>query len=125
STSGDIAANCSVKELLCKRWMRLRGNQACANYLRSAMKMQRSSTMKHYIPHLAVTITLLSLAFGQSASQQNSQDGKSEQGVSEMIEKYRSALLQRDIPALEKIWADDYDFVNDSRHVLTKSEQLE
>src|SRR5207253_5590447 len=94
------------------------------NYLRSAMKMQRSSTMKHYIPHLAVTITLLSLAFGQSASQHNSQDGKGEQEVRQMIEKYRSALLQRDIPALEKIWADDYVFVNASGEVRTKTQRI-
>ena len=80
--------------------------------------------MKHYIPHLAVTITLLSLAFGQSSSQHDSQDGKGEQEVRQMIEKYRSALLQRDIPALEKIWADDYVFVNASGDVLTKAQRL-
>ena len=80
--------------------------------------------MKHYIPHLAVTITLLSFAFGQSASQHDSQDGKGEQEVRQMIEKYRSALLQRDIPALEKIWADDYVFVNASGDVLTKAQRL-
>jgi len=83
-----------------------------------------TSTMKHYFPHLAVTITLLSLAFGQSPSQHDSQDGKGEQEVRQMIEKYRSALLQRDIPALEKIWADDYVFVNASGDVLTKAQRL-
>jgi hypothetical protein len=33
-------------------------------------------------------------------------------------------LLQRDIPALEKIWADDYVFVNASGEVLTKAQRL-
>jgi len=80
--------------------------------------------MKHYILHLAVTITLLSLAFGQSAGQHDSQDGNGEQEVRQMIEKYRSALLQRDIPAPEKIWADDYVFVNASGDVLTKAQRL-
>lgn len=42
----------------------------------------------------------------------------------EAIEKYRAALLQRDIPALEKIWADDYVFVNASGDVLTKAQRL-
>ena len=33
-------------------------------------------------------------------------------------------MLQRDIPALEKIWADDYVFVNASGEVLTKAQRL-
>jgi len=41
-----------------------------------------------------------------------------------MIGKYRTALLQRDIATLEKIWADDYVFVNASGDVLTKAQRL-
>jgi hypothetical protein len=59
--------------------------------------------MKRCIPHFAITIALLSFAFGQSATQQESQDNKSEQEVRQMIEKYRTALLKRDASALEKI----------------------
>jgi ketosteroid isomerase-like protein len=88
------------------------------------MKLQRSSTMKRCIPHFAITIVLLSFASGQSATQQESQNTKSEQEVREAIEKYRTALLQRDIPSLEKIWADDYVFVNASGEVLTKAQRL-
>jgi ketosteroid isomerase-like protein len=88
------------------------------------MKLQRSSTMKRCIPHLVITMALLSFAFGQSATKQESQNTKSEQEVRQMIEKYRTALLQRDIPALEKIWADDYVFVNASGDVLTKAQRL-
>jgi ketosteroid isomerase-like protein len=33
-------------------------------------------------------------------------------------------LLRRDIPTLEKIWADDYIFVNASGDVLTKAQRL-
>jgi ketosteroid isomerase-like protein len=40
------------------------------------------------------------------------------------IEKYRAALLQRDIPAPEQIWADDYFFVNASGEMLTKAQRL-
>ena len=80
--------------------------------------------MKRCIPHFAITIALLSFALGQSATQQESQDNKSEQEVRQMIEKYRAALLQRDIPALEKIWADDYVFVNASGDVVTKAQRL-
>lgn len=41
-----------------------------------------------------------------------------------MIEKYRTAILQRDVATLEKIWADDYVFVNAAGDVLTKTERL-
>ena len=88
------------------------------------MKLQSSSTMKHCIPNFAIAIVLLSFASGQSATQQESQNTKSQQEVRKAIEKYRTALLQRDIPALEKIWADDYVFVNASGDVLTKAQRL-
>ena len=88
------------------------------------MKLQRGSIMKRCIPHLTIIMAMLSFAFGQPASQQESQSDKSEKEVREMIEKYRTALLQRDIPALEKIWADDYVFVNASGDVATKAQRL-
>jgi ketosteroid isomerase-like protein len=78
--------------------------------------------MKRCIPHLTISITLLSFAFGEV--QEGSTDKKSDQEVRQIIEKYRTALLQRDIPALEKIWADDYVFVNASGEVLTKAQRL-
>jgi ketosteroid isomerase-like protein len=78
--------------------------------------------MKHIIPYIALTGALLSFAFGQT--QQESTDGKSEQEVRQMIEKYRAAFLRRDIPTLEKIWADDYVFVNAFGEVLTKGQRL-
>ena len=78
--------------------------------------------MKRCIPHLTISITLLSFAFGEA--QQGSTDKKSEQEVRQMIENYRTASLQRDIHALEKIWADDYVFVNASGEVLTKAQRL-
>jgi ketosteroid isomerase-like protein len=80
--------------------------------------------MKRIIAHIAVTVALLSFAFGESATQQESQDNTSEQEVRQMIEKYRAALLKRDVPVLEKIWADDYVFVNASGEVLTKAQRL-
>jgi ketosteroid isomerase-like protein len=78
--------------------------------------------MKRIIPYIAVTGALLSFAFGQA--QQESADSKSEQEVKQMIEKYRAAFLRRDIATLEKIWADDYVFVNAFGEVLTKAQRL-
>ena len=80
--------------------------------------------MKRCIPHLTIIMAMLSFAFGQPVTQQESHNDKSEKEVREMIEKYRTALLQRDVPALEKIWADDYVFVTASGDVLTKAERL-
>ncbi len=67
--------------------------------------------MKRIIPHTVINIALLSFAFGQSAIAQESGSSTSEQEVRQAIEKYRTALLRRDIPALEQIWTDDYFFV--------------
>jgi ketosteroid isomerase-like protein len=88
------------------------------------MKLQRNSIMNRCTPHLAISMALLSFAFGQAATQADSENSKSEQEVRKAIEKYRTALLQRDTAALEKIWADDYIFVNASGDVLTKAERL-
>jgi ketosteroid isomerase-like protein len=81
--------------------------------------------MKRGIPHLAIAIVLLASAFGQSANQQNSENSNSEKEVREAIAKYKTALLRRDVAALEKIWADDYVFVSASGDVLTKEQRLE
>jgi ketosteroid isomerase-like protein len=88
------------------------------------MKLQRSSMMKHFISHLAINIALLSFAFGQSPTAQRPANSTAEQEIRQMIEKYRTAILQRDIATLEKIWADDYVFVNAAGDVLTKTERL-
>src|SRR6187549_827062 len=78
--------------------------------------------MKRIIPYIAVTGALLSFSFGQA--QQESTDSKSEQEVKQMIEKYRAAFLHHDIPTLEKIWADNYVFVNAFGELLTKEQRL-
>jgi ketosteroid isomerase-like protein len=78
--------------------------------------------MKRIIPCTVIAVALMSFAFGQA--QQESTGSKSEQEVKEMIEKYRAAFLRRDIPTLEKIWADDYVFVNAFGEVMTKAQRL-
>ena len=80
--------------------------------------------MKRFISHLTINMALLSFAFGQSPSAQQPANSTKEQEVRQMIEKYRTAILQRDIATLEKIWADDYVFVNAAGDVLTKTERL-
>src|ERR1043166_7146212 len=80
--------------------------------------------MKRLISHLASSMALFSFAFGQSPTAQQPTKSTSEQEVRQMIEKYRTAILQRDMATLEKIWADDYVFVNAAGDVLTKTERL-
>ena len=80
--------------------------------------------MKRRISYLTISMALLSIAVGQPATPQESENSKSEQEVRQTIEKYRTALLQRDVAALEKIWADDYVFVNATGDVLTKAQRL-
>ena len=75
--------------------------------------------MKPITLYIALTVTCISFAFGD-----DQRETTDEQEVRQMIQKYRSALLQRDIPVLEKIWADDYVFVNASGEVLTKAQRL-
>jgi ketosteroid isomerase-like protein len=109
-------------DLLCKLYDSTGNN--LRHLFRFTMKLQRSSTMKHFISHLAINMVLLSFAFGQSPTAQQPENSTSEQEVRQMIEKYRTAILQRDVAALEKIWADDYVFVNAAGDVLTKTERL-
>lgn len=80
--------------------------------------------MKRGIPYLAIAFLLLASAFAQSPNQQTSQDSNSEKEVKDAIERYKAALLRRDVAALEKIWADDYVFVSASGDVLTKEQRL-
>jgi ketosteroid isomerase-like protein len=90
----------------------------------TGIKPQRSSHMKRIIPFIVINIALASFAFGQSKIQKESADSNNEQEVRQAIEKYRAALLRRDIPMLEQIWADDYFFVNAAGEMLTKAQRL-
>ena len=78
---------------------------------------------KRFTSHLAINVALLSLAFGQLPTAQPA-NSTSEEEVRQAMEKYRAAILQRDVRMLEKIWADDYVFVNAAGDVLSKTERL-
>ena len=73
---------------------------------------------------LSATATL---TFGQAAAPTTSQASEAEQAereVKQMIKEYRQALLKRDVAALERIWADDYTFINASGELLSKADRL-
>ncbi|MGB6316730.1 MAG: AtzH-like domain-containing protein [Pseudolabrys sp.] len=72
-------------------------------------------------------VSLISLAatpFGFAQTSPAANNKTAEQEVKQMIEQYRTALTKKDTAALERIWADDYTFINASGVVLTKAERL-
>jgi ketosteroid isomerase-like protein len=78
--------------------------------------------MKNII-HIAI-LTVALLSFGRQQSVAQGADAAAEQEVRQAIEKYRTALVQRDAAALEKIWADDYTFTNGAGETHSKTQRL-
>jgi ketosteroid isomerase-like protein len=78
--------------------------------------------MKHIIYVAILTAALLS--FGRQQSVAQGAAAAAEQEVRRTIEKYRTALLQKDAATLERIWADDYTFTNGAGETHSKAERL-
>jgi len=78
--------------------------------------------MKPLLFAALISFVALPLALSQTPS---STDNKTaEQEVRAAIEQYRTALMKGDTAALERIWADDYTFINASGVIVTKAERL-
>jgi len=78
--------------------------------------------MKQIIYAAILTAALLSVGRQQSVAQ--GADNAAEQEVRQTIEKYRTALVQKDAATLERIWADDYTFTNGAGETHAKAERL-
>jgi ketosteroid isomerase-like protein len=78
--------------------------------------------MKHVIYAAIFTVALLS--FGRQQSVAQGPNAAAEQEVRQTIEKYRTALLQKDAATLERIWADDYTFTNGAGETHSKADRL-
>jgi ketosteroid isomerase-like protein len=78
--------------------------------------------MKHIIYIAILTAALLS--FGRQQSVAQGAAAAAEQEVRRTIEKYRTALLQKDAATLGRIWADDYTFTNGAGETHSKAERL-
>ena len=72
---------------------------------------------------LAALISFIALPLALSQTPSSTDNKTAEQEVRAAIEQYRSALTKRDAAALEKIWADDYTFINGKGAVLTKAQR--
>src|SRR6188472_4179414 len=73
---------------------------------------------------LAALISAVALPLALSQTPSSTDNKTAEQEVRQMIEQYRTALTNKDTAALERIWADDYTFINASGAVVTKAETL-
>jgi ketosteroid isomerase-like protein len=73
---------------------------------------------------LAGLISFVALPLALSQTPSSADNKTAEQEVRAAIEQYRTALMKGDTAALERIWADDYTFINASGAVLTKAERL-
>ena len=73
---------------------------------------------------LASLISFVALPLALSQAPSSTDTKTAEQEVRQMIEQYRTALTKKDTAALERIWADDYTFINASGAVVTKAERL-
>jgi len=78
--------------------------------------------MKHIVYAAILTVALLSVGRQQSVAQ--GANTAAEQEVRQTIEKYRTALLQKDAATLERIWADDYTFTNGAGEIHSKADRL-
>src|SRR5207237_8705020 len=78
--------------------------------------------MKHLLVVSLISLATTPFGFAQTPAAWDSKTA--EQEVRQMIEQYRSALMKGDTAALERIWADDYTFINASGVVVTKAERL-
>src|SRR5204863_7195312 len=73
---------------------------------------------------LAGLISFVALPLALTQTPSATDNKTAEQEVRAAIEQYRTALMKGDTAALERIWADDYTFINASGAVLTKAERL-
>jgi uncharacterized protein (TIGR02246 family) len=68
---------------------------------------------------VAILLTIPAALLSQEAQTSNA-----EQEVKDAINQYRQALLKADTEALDRIWSDDYTFVNARGELLTKQQRL-
>jgi ketosteroid isomerase-like protein len=52
------------------------------------------------------------------------QSGNTHQEISALLDQYTQALLEKDVAALDRIWADDLTFINLRGELLTKQNRL-
>ena len=62
---------------------------------------------------------------GGHGSQAVGDSGNARQEIASLLDQYRQALLNKDVAALDRIWADDLTFVNPRGELLSKQERID
>jgi ketosteroid isomerase-like protein len=78
--------------------------------------------MKHLLLVSLISLAAIPVGFAQTPVPMGTKTAEEE--VKQTLEQYRTALMKGDAAALERIWADDYTFINASGVVVTKAERL-
>ena len=51
--------------------------------------------------------------------------GDARAAVTELLERHRKALLEKDVATIDRLWADDLSFINHRGQILTKAQRME
>jgi uncharacterized protein (TIGR02246 family) len=80
--------------------------------------------MKQFMFTFVLVVAAFSPTLGQTTPTQTASAGGDEQAVKQFLTENAAAVGRNDANALERIWSDDYTFVNPSGAVLTKAQRL-
>jgi ketosteroid isomerase-like protein len=73
---------------------------------------------------VAMLVAAFSFAFSQTTRSSANQKGNDEQAVRQFLNDLYTALGRNDVAALDRLYADDYTFVNESGVLTTKAPRL-
>jgi ketosteroid isomerase-like protein len=73
-----------------------------------------------------VLLAISTLAWGQQSGKTSKSGGSAaDKALETRFTEYADALKKKDTTALDKIWADDYHFINPQGELVTKAQRLE
>jgi ketosteroid isomerase-like protein len=72
-----------------------------------------------------VFLAMSAVSFGQHSGKTSAATATVERALLTRFQQYAEALKRKDTAALDKIWADDYSFIDPRGVLLTKAERLE
>jgi ketosteroid isomerase-like protein len=81
--------------------------------------------MRQILFRIALVISLATGSFAQSGKTGNLQDPKLEQFLIKLKHDIGQAYVERDLAALERLYADDYTVTDDSGAITNKTQELD